>query len=343
MRPHEPPNHDTPAPPSGRTVFARPAPRECDVRGVRMRWDECGEGIPVVLVHGIPTSPRLWRHVMTRVAGARLLAWEMVGYGESIPEGRDRDISVRAQAGHLLDWLDEMRIERAVLAGHDLGGGVVQIAALRAPERCAGLLLTNAIGYDSWPIPSVKLLRASGALVRHMPDAAVKAGVFRMLMARGHDDGEIADESLDLHFAPYARHGAGEALIRQIDALDVRDTLDVADRLPTLANIPARGLGHGRPLPEARARRALRARPRRRVRARRRRQALHARRPSRPHCGRARIAPRRSHRAQRTHALSALSARAARASRTDSPARSERRPRAAHRPPPPFPPLRRRP
>lgn len=239
VQPREPLS-DPPAPLPRPAAFARPVPHARDVRGIRMRWNECGEGLPVVLVHGIPTSPRLWRRVMPRVDGARLLAWEMVGYGESIPEGRGRDIAVRAQAGHLLDWLDAMRIERAVFAGHDLGGGVVQIAAQQAPERCAGLLLTNAIGYDSWPIPSVKVLRASGALVRHMPDAAVKTGVFRMLMARGHDDGDVADESLDLHFAPYARHGAGEALVRQIDALDVHDTLAIADRLPTLANIPAR-------------------------------------------------------------------------------------------------------
>ena len=51
--------------------------------GVRMRWEETGEGLPVVFVHGIPTSPRLWRHVMPRVKG-RALAWEMVGYGASI-------------------------------------------------------------------------------------------------------------------------------------------------------------------------------------------------------------------------------------------------------------------
>jgi pimeloyl-ACP methyl ester carboxylesterase len=239
VQPREPLT-DAPAPPSRDAAFARARPHACEVDGLRMRWDERGEGLPVVLVHGIPTSPRLWRRVMPRVAGARLLAWEMVGYGDSIPDGTGRDLSVCAQAGYLLQWLDAMRIERAVLAGHDLGGGVVQIAALQAPERCAGLLLTNAIGYDSWPIPSVKMLRASGALVRHMPDAAVKAGVFRMLMARGHDDGDVADESLDLHFAPYAQHGAGEALIRQIDALDVHDTLDIADRLPTLASIPAR-------------------------------------------------------------------------------------------------------
>jgi pimeloyl-ACP methyl ester carboxylesterase len=65
---------------------------------IPMRWVERGEGLPLVLIHGMPTSPLLWREVMPRIAGARCLAWEMVGYGASIPEGRERDISLSAQA-----------------------------------------------------------------------------------------------------------------------------------------------------------------------------------------------------------------------------------------------------
>jgi pimeloyl-ACP methyl ester carboxylesterase len=35
--------------------------RDVEVNGILMRWEERGEGSPVVFVHGIPTSPRLWR------------------------------------------------------------------------------------------------------------------------------------------------------------------------------------------------------------------------------------------------------------------------------------------
>ncbi len=44
--------------------------------GEPVRWLEHGEGSPVVLVHGIPTSPPLWRHVLPLVRG-RSLALEM--------------------------------------------------------------------------------------------------------------------------------------------------------------------------------------------------------------------------------------------------------------------------
>lgn len=35
------------------------------VRGVPLRWEEAGQGFPVVFIHGIPTAPVLWRHVIS--------------------------------------------------------------------------------------------------------------------------------------------------------------------------------------------------------------------------------------------------------------------------------------
>lgn len=62
------------------------------------------------------------------------------------PQGVGRDISVARQADYLVAWLDAIGVERAVLVGHDLGGGVVQIAAVRSPSRCAGPVLRSGTG-----------------------------------------------------------------------------------------------------------------------------------------------------------------------------------------------------
>lgn len=207
------------------------------VDGIQMRWEERGAGVPVVLVHGIPTSPALWRHVAPEL-DARVLAWEMVGYGQSIEQGKGRDISVAGQAQHLLAWLDALGVDRPVLVGHDLGGGVAQIAAVQRPDRFAGLMLTNSIAYDSWPIPSVKAMRAAAPVARLTPDVLFK-GVLAQLMARGHDDRDVAEESLHIHLGPYLEHGGAAAMVRQVQALDVADTESIADRLPQL-EVPAR-------------------------------------------------------------------------------------------------------
>lgn len=212
--------------------------RRTTVGGVPMRWLEAGAGPPVVLLHGLPTSPELWRHVAPRLGpGIRALAWELVGYGESIDAGAERDISVAGQAQHLASWLADLGIERAVLAGHDLGGGVAQIAAVRRPGLAAGLVLTNAVAYDAWPVPIVNAARELGDLLRHAPWPLAEAAL-RFVMAWAHDDSLLAAESCDIHLAHYAAHGGSEALVRQLEALDARDTVAVQDDLRRL-DLPA--------------------------------------------------------------------------------------------------------
>ncbi len=208
------------------------------IDGIKMSWIEQGEGIPVVLVHGIPTSPELWRKVLPLLSGVRALAWEMVGYGQSIAEGRNRDISVGQQANYLVRWMRHLGIEKAFLVGHDLGGGVVQIAAVRQPGSCRGMLLTNAIGYDSWPIPSVSALKHGAPLMRHLPNPLFKL-LLKNLLHRGHDTAAAAREAFLTHAPNYLSAGGAAALIAQIEQLQTSDTLAVADALPRL-NIPAR-------------------------------------------------------------------------------------------------------
>lgn len=129
------------------------------IDGIQMHWLEHGRDTRVVLIHGIPTSPWLWRKVIPRSRDAKVYAWE-IGYGDSIGEGEGRDISVAQQADYLVSWMRHVGVGKAVLAGHGLGGGVVQIAAARHPELCSGFFLVNAICYDSWPIATVKAVRA---------------------------------------------------------------------------------------------------------------------------------------------------------------------------------------
>ena len=206
--------------------------------GVRMRWEAAGEGPPVVFVHGIPTSPRLWRHVVPRVEG-RALAWEMVGYGASIREGWDRDISVARQAEYLAGWMREVGLEDgAVVVGHDLGGGVAQILAVRQPELVQGVVLMNSICYDSWPIPSVNAMGAMGSAVERLPNSVFRQ-VYSAFLHRGHDNRERARESIDEHWPYYERAGGAAAMIRQVRYLNVNDTLAIADQIPSL-KVPTR-------------------------------------------------------------------------------------------------------
>ncbi len=212
--------------------------RHAEVNGIRMHWEEHGTGRPVVLIHGIPTSARLWRHVLPRLHGVCGLAWEMVGYGQSIEQGRGRDISVARQTEYLAAWMRARGLARAIMVGHDLGGGVIQRLAVFHRHLVAGLVLTDDVCYDNWPVLEARLLRAANAILERSPSVLV-APLIGVLMYRGHSSIERARESFNNHWPPYARAGGGAALSRQLCSLNVADTLSIADQLPNL-ELPAR-------------------------------------------------------------------------------------------------------
>ncbi|MEX0780451.1 MAG: alpha/beta hydrolase [Balneolales bacterium] len=208
------------------------------VNGVSMRWMEVGNGEPVVFIHGIPTSPDLWRKVVPELTNKRRIAWEMIGYGSSIEEGRHRDLSVGHQAAYLASWLDAMNLQNVTLVGHDLGGGVAQIIAALRPNIVKGLVLVNSICYDSWPIPRVKALRALGPVAERLPNNAVRL-VMQTFLQEGHASKKNAEESMNYYWRHYEQVNAAEAFLRQIKSLDVKDTLAIAHMLPDL-DVPTR-------------------------------------------------------------------------------------------------------
>lgn len=222
-----------------RQASAPEVSRTTVVDGILMRWEEQGEGAPVVLVHGIPTNPRLWRFVLPRLEGLKALAWEMVGFGWSIPAGFGRDISLRAQSVYLYRWLQTMGIERAVFVGHDLGGGVVQRFAVEHPEMCAGLVLVDSVAYDNWPVAPIKAARASRNAIAKMPNPLVRPLVTSAVATLGHDSVQGRAEAPNLYWSPYAATRAGEALAHQLASLDPRHTMEIADDLASLS-VPAR-------------------------------------------------------------------------------------------------------
>ena len=58
--------------------------KTANVLGRRMAYHERGEGAPVLLLHGNPTSSYLWRDVIPELEGfGRLIAPDLIGMGDS--------------------------------------------------------------------------------------------------------------------------------------------------------------------------------------------------------------------------------------------------------------------
>lgn len=108
--------------------------------GISVAWREVGCGRPVVLVHGLGDDHRAWRKVLPDlVIDHRVILYDLRGHGES-------DLGMAngtlAQLGaDLVELMDAVGLERALIAGFSLGGTIAMRVAVDHPDRVEGLAL----------------------------------------------------------------------------------------------------------------------------------------------------------------------------------------------------------
>ena len=122
---------------------------------------------PVLLVHGIPTSGFLWRHVMELLHSEfHLYAPDLMGLGDTDADPEGDNFHMDAQAEMLLDFMDALEHESFSVVCHDQGGAAAQLIAGQNPKRLRCLVITDSVCYDNWPTPTIKRVQR---LTRRLP------------------------------------------------------------------------------------------------------------------------------------------------------------------------------
>lgn len=102
-------------------------------------------GPPLIFLHGFPESARTWRHQLAALApDHRVAAPDQRGFARSDKPDGVAAYAVDAVIGDLLALADTLGFERFTLVGHDWGGAMAWVAALRHPDRIARLAIVNA-------------------------------------------------------------------------------------------------------------------------------------------------------------------------------------------------------
>ena len=108
----------------------------------RLWYRQEGAGLPVVLLHGLADTHDLWRHQIPALAASyRVIAFDLRGHGRSPHPGGE--FTLRDLAEDVRRSLDGLGIQRAVVVGLSMGGGVAQTLALEYPERILALGLVS--------------------------------------------------------------------------------------------------------------------------------------------------------------------------------------------------------
>ena len=116
-----------------------------DRDGVRIHYDVHGEGERTLLLsHGWGASSRMFGANVAALAEQRtVITWDLRGHGRSDYPSDPARYSVPLAVGDMIGLLDTVGAERAVIAGHSLGGYLSLSLLLDHPERVEALVLID--------------------------------------------------------------------------------------------------------------------------------------------------------------------------------------------------------
>lgn len=185
-----------------------------NVNGIRMHYAEAGTGDPVLFLHGFPEMWYSWRHQLEAFApGYRVIAPDLRGYNET-------DAHPPYDVGTLMDdlraLLAHLGTPRAHIVGHDWGGHLAWMLAIRHPEAVRTLSVCNL------PHPALmrKGLRTPAQLLRSwyilafqvpwLPERAIAARGYQALarsIIRDCRPGTFTRDDIRTYLASWREHG----------------------------------------------------------------------------------------------------------------------------------------
>ncbi len=241
-------------------------------------------GLPLVCVHGFGGDKETWlvmSALMTRARGIAMI--DLPGHGasadvlESVRPRTEAEASIRHHAEAVLRVMDRAGIDRAVVCGNSMGGGVTLRLAASYPDRVAGMVLVASIGRDvhdggarAWIdgenplIPREEDVDKFMDIVMERPPPVGKAVIRHVIMQRVKRAVQLHRlfrgfilASSDTDGVPRAIGGIDRpALVihgEQDRIIDKSVALDLVAGLPRAELVVMRGVGHGPQLEAPRA------------------------------------------------------------------------------------------
>ena len=159
--------------------------REIGLRSARgnlaaLRWNE-GAPVRVLALHGWLDNAASFVPIAPHLPGLDLVALDLPGHGASAHRAPGHDYVFVDWIHDVLDALDALKWDRAVLLGHSMGGGVASLVAAGMPSRVERLALIEALGpIGGRPEDAVPRLRQAVA-ARRIADGGPKERLARTL------------------------------------------------------------------------------------------------------------------------------------------------------------------
>jgi 3-oxoadipate enol-lactonase len=185
-----------------------------NLNGIELAYERRGNGTPLVLIHGYPLDHTIWDKVMPLLENDfDLLLPDLRGFGESAAPRTGYLLT--DMAADIAALLDSLGIEKAVIAGHSMGGYVALAFVHAYPQRALGLgLVASQARADPPERKTVRYQEAEHILAHGVGEVAASMSV----KLTADPALQAALRALILHQRPKGLAGALRAMAERPDA-----------------------------------------------------------------------------------------------------------------------------
>lgn len=200
-----------------------------------MRDEGLASAPVLVLVHGSNASLHTWEPWVAALGDSyRIISMDLPGHGLTGLVPGD-DYSRAAMAAFVVELMDMLDVERFVIAGNSMGGGVAAQVALTDPARVSALILVDAAGVpvarneDEVPLAfRIARMPVVSHIMRYvLPRSLVEEGVRKVFV----DQSKVTEEMVSRYFDLSLHEGNREATRIRFSGYGARDEEAFAARL----------------------------------------------------------------------------------------------------------------
>ena len=101
----------------------------------------------IIFIHGLGSYSPAWvKNISELKNNYRCIAVDLPGYGKSSKEIHSGQMEFYAD--EIIDFMGKLRIEKANIAGHSMGGQIGMVMAIKYPEKVSHLILVDPAGFE---------------------------------------------------------------------------------------------------------------------------------------------------------------------------------------------------
>lgn len=125
--------------------------RELSTSQGTIRYRECGEGDPIVFIHGLLVNGDLWRKIVPQLKDRyRCITPDLPLGSHEIAMNRDADLTVAGIARLIAEFISRLGLERPTVVANDTGGAITQVVMTEHPDSVGSIILTSCDCFENF-------------------------------------------------------------------------------------------------------------------------------------------------------------------------------------------------